>query len=115
MEDYRKKQMTKAQMWDKIHEERRMWMEKDKRDTEQAYIAGMIEARKFIDPIIAKFVRGFGTPEGDEIRLDIGEITPEDREWHIRCGSLDEKTITLWARQSKEEQEPEEEQQEEEK
>lgn len=108
MEDYRKKKITKQQLWDKLHEERFMWQNKCQHDVAVTKINTALEIRKIVDPILAKVALAFGKPNEDgEYSLDI-EL-PENREgydWQVR---LDEQDDTTWRITAKEIEIPKEE------
>lgn len=101
MEDYKKKKMTKAQLWDKLHEERFMWQNKCQHDVAVTKINTALEIRKIVDPILAKVALAFGKPDQEgEYILDI-EL-PEYREgydWQIRLGKVGEKTWRITAKE----------------
>lgn len=92
MEDYRKKKITKAQLWDKLHEERFMWQNKCQHDVAVTKINTALEIRKIVDPILAKVALAFGKPDQEgEYCLDI-EL-PENREgyeWQVRLSEIGE-------------------------
>ena len=108
MSDYKKKQMTKAQLWDKLHKEREMWTNKCQHDVAVAKINTAITIRKLVDPILAKVTLAFGKPDEDgEYKLDI-EIpeAKEGFEWQVTLEEVDEKT---WRITTKEVELPKEE------
>lgn len=108
MEDYKKKKMTKAQLWDKLHEERFMWQNKCQHDVAVTKINTALEIRKIVDPILAKVALAFGKPDQEgEYILDI-EL-PENREgyeWQVRLSEIGDG---LWQIGTKEVELPKEE------
>ena len=90
MEDYKKKKMTKAQLWDKLHEERRMWIDKCRNDVQaaraQAKHETMLAIRAITDPVLAAFALSFGKPDEDgEYVLEVKmPEAKEGAEWQAR-------------------------------
>ena len=100
--DYKRKQMTKQQVWDKLHEERRMWQEKLEYDVRQATMSGILQMKAAYEPILALMVRAFGVPDGEygELRLDVNK--PESKDgyiWTARVEDIDDKTLRVWAKE----------------
>ena len=78
MEDYRKKKMTKAQMWDKMHEERRMWQERCEYIRQQAVEETTVKIRTLTDQIISSIVKSCGMQNGDVWMLAFKLLEPKD-------------------------------------
>lgn len=94
-----KKEMTVEELWDKLHEERRMWrdrLEKAEREKKE----GVAAVRHVADLVIARFVRSYGVEDGDEIRVDIPK--PRNRDgffWATRTEELDADTWRIYAKE----------------
>lgn len=95
--DYKKKKMTKQQVWDKLHEERKMWQMKCEHDRNRATQETAIRVRTALDPILAQVVRTYGTIQGEdgEICLDVALPDTETKEGFIWQTRID-KTDTGW-------------------
>lgn len=108
---FEQKKLTKKQLMDKMHEERRMWMDRVDRVREESKQSALAASRKMTDAILSAVIRTFGMPEGDELKLDIH--IPEEREgysWKTKLEVVDENTWRLWAKEVKDYPEEEEEQ-----
>ena len=114
MEDYRKKQMTKAQMWEKIHNERIMWQMQVQRAREEAIKETTWKMRQISNLLIASIVKPNGMQEGDAWYIDTTPLEADDGcMWDAKVKALENGTIRIQVEQVK--LEPEEKQQEEEK
>ena len=101
MEDYRHKKITKDQLWDKLHEERRMWQYKCAHDAAAAKVNTAIALRKIVDPILAKVVLAFGSPHEDgsyDMMIEIPK-TRDGYEWQVILKEVDDKTWRIIAKE----------------
>ena len=99
MED-KKEKLTKEELIEKINNERitfRNALEKKDEECRQTCSA----VRRVADMVMARVVRSFGTPRGDdgEIVLDIPKPdTPEGKIWAVKAEELDAETYRLHAK-----------------
>lgn len=99
--DYKQKKMTKQQVWDKLHEERKMWMMKCEADAFQATQSTAIRMRQAIDPILAKIVCALFTLENEdgEYGLEIARLEERDGyTWQTRIEPTEEGW-RIWAKE----------------
>lgn len=107
MEDYKKKKMTKAQLWDKLHEERTMWINKCRNDVQaaraQAVHETLLEIRAITDPVLAAFALAFGKPDEDgEYVLEVKmPEAKEGFEWQARILVSEEGEWAVCAKEVK--------------
>ena len=107
MADHNKKEMTKKELWDKLHNERRMWQEKCQYDMEKAVEQAVTSMRLYIDPILAELALEYGEWKEDHYELPFKQ--PANRDgyyWTAKVSQQDDGMI-VWA---KEEAYPEQEQ-----
>ena len=120
MEDYKKKKITKAQLWDKLHEERRMWIDKCRNDVQaaraQAKHETLLAIRSITDPVLVAFALALGKPDEDgEYVLEVKmPEAKEGHEWQARILVSEEGEWAVCAKEvelpKEEEQKQEEEQ-----
>ena len=97
---FEKKELTKKQLIEKIHNERRAWMDRVEYVKETTRNQTLAASRKVMDAVLSSVIRAFGTADGDAVRLDIN--VPEEREgyiWQTKIQVVDEKTWRLWAKE----------------
>jgi len=109
---FEQKQLTKKQLVEKMHNERRMWQGRVDQAYEQGKNEGVYGAHQMLNAVVAMMVRAFGSSDGDKLRLDVN--VPEEREgyhWKTALQVVDDNTWRLIAEEVKdpepEEQQPE--------
>ena len=119
MEDYKKKKITKAQLWDKLHNERRMWIDKCRNDVQaaraQAQHETMLAIRAITDPVLVAFALALGNPDEDGeyvLKVKMPE-TKEGHEWQARIRVSEEGEWEVCAKEVELPKMPEEEETEE--
>lgn len=94
------KQLTKKQLIDKMHEERRMWMDRVEQTKIQTRDATLASARQILDTVTSMLVRAFGGMDGDSLRLDVNIVPDRDGyHWETKIEVIDESTWRLWAKE----------------
>ena len=105
---FEQKKLTKKQLIEKLHNERRAWMDRVEFVKVTTRNQTLAASRKVMDAVLSSVIRAFGTADGEAVRLDIN--VPEEREgytWKTKIEVVDDKTWRLWAQEMKD-PEPEE-------
>ena len=89
MEDYKKRKMTKQQLWDKLHAEREMWQMKCQHDVEAAVQQTIIRMRAAIDPVLISMAQSYGIDTDDGFYLDF-TAPAEAREGYIWTAHIED-------------------------